>query len=169
LHLHEINPGSKIFIDANIFVYHFSEGSGFNKSCSDFLSKIETNEIHGFTSTSIIQEATHRLMMIEASAAIDIDVKNLPKYLKQHPDIVKKLTKHPDVPRKIAEFNIEIVQITLQTIEESQAAKTKYGLLSNDSLTVSMMEKLGISMLASNDLDFKRVDWLKLYLSLINN
>ena len=92
--LHEIEPGQKVFIDANIFVYHFSQGSRFNKSCTDFLYRVEASEVHGITSTAVVQETTHRLMMVEASAKAEVDVKNLPKYLKQHPDIVKQLTQH---------------------------------------------------------------------------
>lgn len=164
MYLHEIDHGSKVFIDANIFVYHFSKGSGFNKSCREFLSRIETSEIHGITSVAVIQEAVHRLMMVEASAMFDIETRNLPKYLKQHPDVVKQLTEHLVVPNKILALNIEIIQITPRIIEESQNIKKKYGFLSNDSLTLKIMEDLGITILASNDLDFNRVEWLNLYL-----
>ena len=87
--LHEIETDQRIFIDANIFVYHFSKDSRFNKSCREFLLRVENSEIHGVTSAAVVQEATHRLMMSEASSMINIEVKNLPKYLKQHPDIVK--------------------------------------------------------------------------------
>jgi predicted nucleic acid-binding protein len=153
LYLHEIEPGSKIFVDANIFVYHFSKGSEYNKSCTDFLYRVENSKIHGITSAAVMQEATHRLMMVEASALLNAEIKNLPKYLKQHPDIVKQLTKHLIVPRKISELNIEIIRITPKLIEESQDIKTKYGFLSNDSLTVKIMEEHGISSIASNDLD----------------
>lgn len=164
MYLHEIEAGSKVFIDANIFVYHFSEGSEFNKSCTDFLFRVETSQIHGFTSVGIVMEATHRLMMVEASATLDVEIKNLPKYLKQRPEIVKQLTKHLTVPDKILELNIEIIQITPELIKSSQCNKTKYGFLSNDSLTLKIMEDIGITSLASNDLDFKQVEWLNLYL-----
>ncbi len=160
----EIESGAKVFIDANIFVYHFSKGSEFNKSCTDFLYRVETSQIHGFTSAGIIMEASHRLMMVEASSVLDVEIKNLPKYLKQHPDVVKQLTKHLTVPNKIAGLNIEIVQITQKVIDASQLNKTKYGFLSNDSLTLKIMEDMGLANIASNDSDFKRVDWLKLYL-----
>ena len=162
--LHEVIPESRVFIDANIFVYHFSEGSEFNKSCTEFLSRIEIREIYGITSTATVVEAVHRLMMVEASSILDVDVRNLPKYLRQHPDTVKQLTKHCAVPKKIAELNIEIVQINQKTIEESQFVKAQYGFLSNDALIIRLMETLGLSILASNDLDFRRVDWVKLYL-----
>jgi predicted nucleic acid-binding protein len=164
LFLHEIEAGSRVFIDANVFVYHFSKGSEFNKSCTDFLYRVEMSQIHGVTSAGIIMEASHRLMMVEASSVLEVEIRNLPKYLKQHPDIVKQLTKHLTVPNKIAALNIEIVQITQKVIEASQLNKTKYGFLSNDALTLKIMEDIGTANIASNDSDFKRVDWLKLYL-----
>ena len=162
--LHEIEAGSRVFIDANIFVYHFSDGSEFNKSCTDLLYRVETSQIHGFTSTGIIMEASHRLMMVEASSVLDVEIKNLPKYLKQHPDIVKQLAKHLTVPQKISELNIEIIQTTLKNVVDSQLNKTKYGFLSNDALTLKIMEDVGIANIASNDSDFKRIEWLKFYL-----
>ncbi len=164
MYLHEIEEGQRVFIDANIFVYHFSQGSRFNKSCTDFLRRVEKAGIHGITSTAIIQEATHRLMMGEASSVIDIEVKNLPKYLKQHSELVKQLTKHLAIPGKISELNVEIIPVTLGLIEGSQIFKTKYGFLSNDALTLKVMDEYKITHLASNDMDFKRVDWVKLYL-----
>ncbi len=169
MYLYEIEAGSKVFVDANIFVYHFSKGSEFNKSCTDFFFRVETKEIHGFTSAGIVMEAAHRLMMVEASSMLDIEIKNFPKYLKQHPDMVKRLTQHLIVPNKISELNIEIVPITLKGIEDSQSNKTKFGFLSNDSLTLKIMEDIGITKIASNDLDFKRVDWLNLYLPFLTN
>ena len=113
MYLHEIEEGQRVFIDANIFVYHFSQGSRFNKSCTDFLQRIEKAGIHGITSAAIVQEATHRLMMGEASSAIDVEIKNLPKYLKQHPETVKQLTKHLAIPEKISKLNVEIIPVTL--------------------------------------------------------
>lgn len=109
-------------------------------------------------------EATHRLMMVEASSVLDIETRNLPKYLKQHPGAVKQLTKHLTVPQEIARLNIEIMPISVKAIEESQAHKTKNGFLSNDALTLKIMENAGINNLASNDSDFKRVEWLNLFL-----
>lgn len=164
MYLHEIEEGERVFIDANIFVYHFSQGARFNKSCTDFLRRVEKAEIHGITSTAIILEATHRLMMGEASSVSDIEVKNLPKHLKQHPELVKQLTKHLAIPGKISKLNVEIIPVTAKLIEESQGFKPEYGFLTNDTLTLKIMDEYKITSLASNDLDFKRIDWIKLYL-----
>lgn len=108
-------------------------------------------------------EAIHRLMIIEAVATVDDNVKNIVKYMKVHPDIVKKLKKHRAIPEKIASFNLEIVSPNMDTITRSQEMKSRYGLLSNDSLALQIMENMQIKNLASNDTDFERVNFIKLY------
>jgi predicted nucleic acid-binding protein len=53
-----VEDGSSVFIDANVFVYHFSMQSVYNSSCSTFLERIERGAIKGITSTFVVQEAT---------------------------------------------------------------------------------------------------------------
>ena len=55
--------GASIFIDANIFIYHFT---GVSEECSEFLTRCESREITGQTSINVILEVLHRLMMVEA-------------------------------------------------------------------------------------------------------
>ena len=160
---HELERDSLVFIDANIFVYHFSKGSRFNPSCTDFFYRVEKGELQGITSTAVIQETSHRLMMVEASSLLDIETKNLPKYLKGHPEVVKKLRSHIVISTEVIRLNVNILSIDIKTIEKSQQMKTQYGFLSNDALTLQVMKESGIINLASNDTDFNRVKWLKLY------
>ncbi len=104
-------------------------------------------------------------MMIAEAVAISPDVnrKDMVRYLKSHPDLVKKLIIHQSIPEKIASFNLEIISADLRTIERSQQMKRRYGFLSNDALSLQMMEDLKINNLASNDSDFERVNFIKLY------
>ncbi len=162
--LSDLEDGSSIFVDGNIFVYHFTRESKANPASSDFLERIERGTIHGFTSVSIIQEVTHRMMIIEAVAVLPgVKPKDLVKYLKTHSDAVKKLVNHQSIPSKIASFNLEIVSPGIDAIVRSQQMKKRYGFLSNDALTLQIMEDLRIDNLASNDSDFERVDFIKLY------
>ncbi|MFH1625481.1 MAG: hypothetical protein ABID54_10065 [Pseudomonadota bacterium] len=93
--LSDLEDGSSIFIDANIFIYHFSKESKLNPASSDFLERVESGRIRGVTSTSIIQEATHRMMIMEAAAIlVEIKARDMVKYLKSRPDVVKKLVMH---------------------------------------------------------------------------
>jgi predicted nucleic acid-binding protein len=159
----DIEDGCHIFVDANILVYHFSRKSRFNAASTTFLERIERREIVGVTSTAVVQEATHRLMIMEAVAIVDDNVKNIVKYLKVNPNIVKKLVKHRAIPEKIASFNLEIVSPDMGAIIRSQDMKRRYGLLSNDSLALQIMEDMQIKNIASNDADFEMVNFIKLY------
>ena len=162
--LSDLKKGTSIFIDANIFIYHFSKESRFNQACLNFLQYIEAGSISGFTSTSIVQEVTHRMMIIEAVGLLPgIKPKDIVKYLKKNSDVLKKLVNHQSIPSKISSFNLEIISPDIDAIVRSQQLKNRYGFLSNDALTLQIMEDLNIKNLASNDADFERVDFIALY------
>jgi len=164
MHLSDLESGSSIFIDANIFIYHFSKESKFNLASSDFLERVENGDVYGFTSIPVVQEVTHRMMIIEAAATFPgIKPKDLVKYLKKHPEAVQKLVTHQDIPGKIRSFNLEIVSPDIETLVRSQLLKGKYGFLSNDALSVQILKDMSIGNLATNDSDFERVDFIKVY------
>ena len=162
--LSNLKDGVSIFIDANIFVYHFFKKSKFNPTSSNFLERAERGKIKGITSTLVVQEAMHRMMIMEAATILpDLKTTNIVKYLKAHSDIVKKLITHQVIPEKIASFNLEIISPDINTIQRSQQMKRRYGFLSNDALSLQIMEDLKINNLASNDSDFERVNFIALY------
>lgn len=162
--LSDLVNGSSIFTDANIFVYHFSKNSRLNSACSWFLERTEKGKISGVTTTFVVQEVTHRMMIVEAATILpDIKIRDLVKYLKAHPDIIKKLVIHQSIPEKIASFNLEMVSPDINTIKRSQQMKRQYGFLSNDALILQIMEDIKINNLASNDSDFEKVSFVTLY------
>jgi len=63
MRLEEIAPEESVFIDSNIFIYHFT---GTSEECSHFLSRCERKDLSGVTSTNVLLEVLHRLMLIEA-------------------------------------------------------------------------------------------------------
>jgi predicted nucleic acid-binding protein len=164
MHLSDLKNGSSILIDSNIFVYHFFSKSRYNPAASEFLERVEKEDIVGITLTSIIMETTHRMMILEAAALFpDIRPRDLVAYLKEHPERVKQLTDHQAVPTEIASFNVQIISPDLDMLKKSQEMKKRFGFLSNDALTLQVMEDHKIANLASNDGDFERVDFVNLY------
>jgi predicted nucleic acid-binding protein len=162
--LSDLKDGLTIFIDANIFIYHFWKESMFNPASSDFLDRVERRKVHGITSTAVIQEATHRMMILEAATILpDVKLRDMVKYLKATPGVVKKLVSHHSIPSKIASFNVKIISPDIDTLARSQQMKSRYGFLSNDALSVQIMEDVGINNLASNDSDFERLDSIQFY------
>jgi hypothetical protein len=90
------------------------------------------------------------MMIMEAAAVFPkITPKDLVKYLKAHPEEVKKLVNHQEIPSKFTSFNITIISSDLHIIEKSQVMKRRYGFLSNDA-------------------DFERVEIITLYRPSVN-
>ena len=57
--LDEIKSGKKVFIDANIFIYHFT---GVSDECSGFLNWCEQVDLYGLTSVIVLISSIHRLL-----------------------------------------------------------------------------------------------------------
>ena len=95
--LETISQGSEVFIDSNIFIYHFTNSS---EECSKFLERCEYREISGFTSVNVLLEVLHRLMMIEVVKKGLLSTPNLLKKINKNPEIIKQLNDCNDGKRK---------------------------------------------------------------------
>ena len=63
----DLVPRDAVFVDANIFVYHFAPDPALQGPCGQFLQRIENQEIQGFTSQ--VAQAPGRLRSVGASPA----------------------------------------------------------------------------------------------------
>jgi predicted nucleic acid-binding protein len=61
----DLPAGETIFLDASVFIHHFEPNAAFGPAATDFLERIENQEINGVTSIHIVSEVAHRLMTIE--------------------------------------------------------------------------------------------------------
>jgi predicted nucleic acid-binding protein len=159
LRFEELKAGSKVFIDANIFIYHFS---GISEESSFLLERCEREEILGFTTTTILLEVMHRLMMLEAVTKGLVAPGNIAKKLKSKPEIVTELTIYAEQIQKIPEMNINIVPITQDLCFQAMIWQQKYGLMANDSILLAACQEHNCRHLASNDSAFARVEKLTL-------
>lgn len=153
----DIPDHSEVFVDANIFVYHFSGPTEYTDSCTQFLQHIEETTPSGVTSVLVLAETLHRLMIIEATTKLHIEPKLILRHLKAHPLDVKKLTEHLTVVEKIQAFGIKILPLDIDDVLKSNDVKKEYGLLTNDAINLAIMRHHHIKRIATNDPDFGRV------------
>jgi len=155
-----VRNGDSVFIDANIFIYNFG---GQSAECKDVLLRCAKGELRGITSTFIIAEVLHRLMVAEAIERKFITNKNPVKQLKEHPEIIRKLSTYIHDVEKIGDMNLEVLELTYESIKTSAAVRRSEGILTNDSLVVAAMRDMGVSNLLTNDNDFDRIERLHIY------
>ena len=160
LNLKDIKAKSKIFVDSNIFIYHFT---GTSEHCSAFLRRCEDKEVKAYTSINTLLEVMHRLMMVEVVRKKLLKPPNLVKKLQKKPHLIKELNDYFIYTTKISEMGIDILPLDYNAFLGSQDFRRANGLLVNDSLIISCMKQNKIKKLASNDEAFLSVNTIEVY------
>jgi predicted nucleic acid-binding protein len=160
MRLADLRPGDAVFVDANIFIYHFGGGS---LECRAFLERCASRELVGHTATPTLAEVIHRLMLAEAVQAGIVAARTAVRRLKERPDLVMQLTHYNEEMGEILQMNLTILSLTPEVLSLSAAERTNHGLLTNDSLVVSLMRANGLTRLATADSDFERIPDLEVY------
>jgi len=158
--LNELASGEHVFIDANIFIYHFT---GVSNQCSDFLNRCEHKDFIGITSTNVLLEVLHRLMMIEAVKKELITPSNIVKKLQKKPNLVKQLNEYYLNTQKIYEMGIAVKPTNHEIFVKSHSYRVKYGMLVNDSIIAALAQHEEINILVTSDNAFHKIDELKIY------
>ncbi len=146
--------GTSVFLDANTFVFHFQPHATFGPPCTALLKRIELQELVGYTSTHVLSEMAHRLMMIEARMSSSWSAGKLLQHLKQNPAAVQALTAHRTAVDEILQSRIQVLSIPPALLAATAALSQQHGLLTNDALIVALMQASGLTIIASNDDDW---------------
>lgn len=101
----ELPDDRTIFLDANIFIYHFT---GASPECSGLLKRCEDGTVHGVTLITTVLEVLHRLMAVEAVSKGLITPGQVAKKLKEHPAVVKQLSDYYDRVGTVEKMGIRI-------------------------------------------------------------
>lgn len=146
--LSELPVGSRIAVDANIVLYHFS---GHSKRCSDFLRRAQTGQIVAFMPAHIGLELLHRLMMLEAVADGITSSGSPAKKMSGRPDSVRRLQRSFRDFHTLRKLGLSLLETSIPALERVTWFSMNYGLLANDAALLAVMEQAGIEHLASSD------------------
>jgi len=167
--LEAVPSGAAVFVDANIFLYHFF---GASPACAAFLERCAGRDVRAVTGVHIVAEVLHRLMIAEALAKRPRERKrgngeagtgSGVRYLEAHSDEVRRLADYLAAEPAVEQMVGDVRPLTIEVMRASLWARSRHGLLVNDSLTAAMMKAEGIVHLASNDAAFLRLDGITVY------
>jgi predicted nucleic acid-binding protein len=158
--LSEIPSGTRVFLDATIFIYHFT---GVSTSCRSLLAQCEAGKLYGLTSMVVVAEVTHRLMTIEAVARGLVAPGNVVKKLRGRPDLICRLSSYQEQAAKIPWMGVEVVPLHRRLLAPAASLRTRHGLLTNDSLLLATALEHGIEAFASADRDFEGLGGVQLF------
>lgn len=150
-----------IFIDTNIFLYDNLNVQKYIESCKNFLSRIESGEVRGFTSVLVLNEIWYKLLVANVIEKYEVERKDVKGFIKKTPDVFK--LKEPKRAVNEIEKFVKILPTPSKAIALAKEYSTEYLLLTSDAIILATMKLNNITNLASNDSDFERVDWINLY------
>ena len=158
-----IAGGTKVFLDANVLVYHFSGNPQYGAARTRLIERIEHQEIQGYTTSHCMTDAAHRLMTIEAMNLLGWPVAGLAARLRKHRSEIPKLNLYQQALNKLSPLGIQVLSISEDLVLQATQLSQQYELLSGDALIISAMRHHGLSQLASHDADFDRVPGVARY------
>ena len=158
--LADLRSGESVFIDANIFIYHFG---GQSLECKVLLERRARRDLLGYSSTPVLAEVLHRRMVAEAIAQGLVTARTAVRKLGETPEMVRQLTRYQEDVSKIPHMHITILPLTLAIVHSSAEVRTVDGLLTNDSFVVAFMRSLALTRMATANGDFDRVVGMQIY------
>lgn len=161
--LKDMERNSAVFIDTNIFLYSISSHPVYGDPCKEFLKRVERNELNGKTSVIVLNELLHKLVLGEVSKKSKITLSQTFDYIKKKPDVLSTLEAY-DLVDKIEKIqNLAVLEVAPAIFTSAREYMKKFKLMSNDALHATTMKFYGIKNIATNDADFERVDFLKVW------
>jgi len=159
----DIPNGASVFVDANPFVYAFAPHVQFAPPSSRLLKRVEHGEFAGFTSSAVLSDVAHRLMTLEACAAFSWPYAGIASRLKKHPAQLQLLARFRQAVDDNIGMGFQVLPSRARHVAATAVASQNFGLLSNDTPIVVLMEDNQFVHLASHDADFDRVPNLTRY------
>jgi predicted nucleic acid-binding protein len=158
-------PGhTAVFIDANIFIYYFTPDPVFGPECQILMERIvKYQDFFAFTSTHILGEVSHQLMVLEAVQQFGWPLAGCTQRLQKHPSEIQKLSRFRRAIDEVPRLGIEVLPLERHLMPLAASLSQLHGLLTNDAITVATMQDESITHIASHDADFDRVPGLKRY------
>ena len=154
--LRALPTDSRVFIDANIFLYTILGHPRFKSPCKEFLIKLENGVYEGTTSTLILNEVVHKLMLAEVIKINGLSSEREALKLIRN-EIISKLHTTWSNYAYIRRYPIAITEVDERAMDLSVQISERYRLLISDAVRIAIMKKRGIVDLASNDSDLERV------------
>jgi len=162
--LKSIPDGTKIIIDSNIILYTALDHPVFQRSCTDFLIRVEREEIQGFIPSVVIQEIAHHFIISELmEKGYGKNVSDCIASYKRNPLIMNDLSKTWTEIGRLFNINCAILYDNPEIVRNSFLISHDFQLLTKDAYIASFAQSHQIAHIASNDNDFSRIPWLSVW------
>jgi predicted nucleic acid-binding protein len=153
----DIPDGEAAFVDANILHYAVIGTPPFSEHVYPFIDRLDSGLLTGVVSVQVLADAQHKTMLSLLATQYRLSRSKLVRWVKDHPRELQVLTGFQEAARLLHAAPIQVVQVEDNLLSEAATISLQLGLLTNDAIIVALMQRHGLTHLATNDDDFDRV------------
>jgi predicted nucleic acid-binding protein len=157
----EYSSSDQIFIDSNIFLDYAIPNPEFGEIASDFLGRVEIEEIYAVTTPAVLAEVSHILLLETGAVILENRNRNI---VIDKIEADRNFSHHcRDVVDKFNEYvsnldGLQLIPVMPEDYFRASDLARAYNLMSFDALHLSAMRRSRIRNIATRDRDFERVD-----------
>lgn len=129
----------RAFIDANVFIYALEKHPGYGEKAKTILEKVDAGEVDGYISTLVLLEVCWYL---EAAKRLEIMALTVERVTRSRVNLVE-----------VAGANV---------VEAAELKKAYEGVDFNDLVNYSVMRRLGLEAVYTNDAHFNKLPGVKM-------
>ena len=161
MNLDDIPSGSLCVIDTNVLLY---AEQGISLQAQRLLRRIEKREVLGVMPQPVWQELMHKLKLAEALMLGHLGGGNPARQLAGKPDVIKRLTLYKDKIRALVTLGMRFESCTrIDVVDKAVAIQERHGLLTNDSVIVTIALRLEADVLVSADKQLQVIKEVPVY------
>ena len=157
--------GTAIYIDANVLVGVIDADSVYHPTSAAFFQRaIDPNQpIQLITATLTLDEVIFVLLQELVAREPYQVTRSRSQYLRDHPDVVKALMVQVDPLAEAIRELIMLEPVTAEDIDLMREEMSRSGMLPRDAIHLSVMKRLGLTAIASDDDGFDNRQDIDLY------
>ena len=168
MNLAQFDQPEPIFLDANIFVYHFHHDSPYHPTCTAFLRRVALGELSGVISTLVIDEVVYALLIHTGSHVLQTTKVSLIKQRLTHePALARQCYAKArvawDLLAKLRQGGMRVLEVPFDLMEDALRLGAAHGLLPRDAMHYAVCLRHRIHHVASRDAHFQRLPHLQFW------
>jgi predicted nucleic acid-binding protein len=102
-------------------------------------------------------------MLAEAMSLHGLPYKGLAHRLQSHPQLISSLSKHRGVIAAVRALNLQVEPMTTDLLDAAALLSPQQLLLTNDALTIAVMQRLLLEDLVTNDDNFDSISDIRVW------
>jgi predicted nucleic acid-binding protein len=159
MNLGDVTNGTTILIDTNVLLYSRNRRSS---QCRELLLRCEQGAVNGVITLPSIAEFSHRCMVQEAQSK-RLVASNPARALSERPELVRQLSAYAESVRELLDSALVVAELQSEDFLLALELQKQHGLLTNDSLNLSIAGRHGIKAIATADKSFDNIPGLTIY------